>query len=91
MPKPCFGAGQRAITSQNHIKRGFFGSPALADLDTDGDLEIVATALDQHLYAFDGSDGDDLPGFPVKLSSDGADGAEIVTSPAIAEPRRRRR
>ena len=40
--------------------------------------------LDQHLYAWDGN-GDPLPGFPVKLSSTGADGAEIVTSPAIAQ------
>ena len=33
--------------------------------------------------------GDQLPGFPVKLSSPGAAGAEIVTSPAIAAARRR--
>ncbi|MGH2953291.1 MAG: S8 family serine peptidase [Solirubrobacterales bacterium] len=84
VPKPCFDAADRAITSENHIKRGFFGSPALADLDGDGVLDIVAAALDQHLYAFTG-EGDDLPGFPVKLASEGAAGAEIVTSPAIAD------
>jgi len=88
VPKPCFNTADRAITSSNHIKRGFFGSPALADLDGDGILEIVATALDQHLYAFSGLPGvadRDLPNFPVKLESEGADGAEIVTSPAIAD------
>ena len=83
-PHPCFDAPDRAITSANHLKRGFIGSPALADLDGDGGLDIVAGALDQHLYGWDGR-GRALPGFPVKLASEGADGAEIVTSPAIAE------
>jgi hypothetical protein len=80
----CFNAADRAITSDNHIKRGIIGSPALADLDGDGRLDIVSTALDQHLYAWNGQ-GNPLPGFPVKLESEGAAGAEIVTSPAIAE------
>jgi hypothetical protein len=83
-PHPCFNTGDRAITGSNHIKRGFFGSPALADLDCDQRLDIVSGSMDQHLYAWDGQ-GNKLPGFPVKLQSPGADGAEIVTSPAIAE------
>jgi Subtilase family/RTX calcium-binding nonapeptide repeat (4 copies) len=83
-PTPCFDAADRAITSENHIKRGIFGSPALADLDGDDRLDVVAGAMDQHVYAWDGA-GEPLPGFPVKLSSPGADGAEIVTSPAIAQ------
>ncbi len=82
--KPCFDAADRAITSDNHIKRGIFGSPALADLDDDGRLDIVTGAMDQHLYAFDG-DGDALPGFPTKLESEEAAGAEIVNSPVIAQ------
>jgi Subtilase family len=83
-PEPCLAPDQRAITPENHIKRGFAGSPALADLDEDGSLDIVAGAMDQHLYAWDGR-GRELPGFPVKLATEGADGAEIVTSPAIAQ------
>ncbi len=83
-PHPCFNTADRAITSSNHIKRGFFGSPALADLNGDGNLDIVASSLDQHVYAFDGS-GQPLAGWPVKLSSPGAAGAEIVNSPAIAD------
>jgi hypothetical protein len=87
-PKPCFDVAQRAITSENHIKRGFAGAPALADLVAEPAgaprrLEIVAGSLDQHLYAWDG-EGRTLENFPVKLDSDGAPGAEIVTAPAIA-------
>ncbi len=84
VPKPCFNAGDRAITSANHIKRGIFGSVALADLDGDGALDITVGAMDQHVYAWDGS-GHALDGFPAKVASDGADGAEIVNSPAIAQ------
>ncbi len=84
VPKPCFNTADRAITTDNHIKRGFLGATALADLDGDGRLDIVVGSLDQHVYAWDG-DGDYLDGFPVKLETDDADGAEIVTSPAIAE------
>jgi len=84
VPKPCFNAEDRAITSDNHIKRGFLGGTALADLDGDGTLDVVAGSLDQHVYAWDG-EGAPLPGFPVKLATDDVIGAEIVTSPGIAE------
>jgi Ca2+-binding RTX toxin-like protein len=84
VPKPCFDAADRAITSSNHIKRGIFGSPVLADLDGDSRLDIVTGAMDQHVYAWDGH-GDPLPGFPAKLATAGADGAEIVATPAVAQ------
>ena len=66
--KPCFDAADRAITSDNHIKRGFFGSPALADLDGDGGLDIVAGALDQHVYAWDGDGRRRCPASRSKLA-----------------------
>jgi hypothetical protein len=83
-PHPCFDAADRQLTTSNHLKRGFISSAVLVDLDGDFRRDIVASALDQHLYAWDGS-GNPLPGFPVKLSTPGADGAEIVASPVIAE------
>jgi hypothetical protein len=84
VPTPCFNPADRAITRSNHIKRGFLSSAVLADLDLDGSLDIVTAALDQHVYAWSG-DGAPMPHFPVRLATDGADGAEIVTTPAIAE------
>lgn len=50
----------------NRTKPGFASAPALGDLDGDGDLEIVAAALDRHLYAWLG-DGTPVAGFPVLL------------------------
>ena len=82
--KPCFDVEDRAITGSNHIKRGIFGSVALGDINDDGRLDIVSGSMDQHVYAWDGT-GAELSGFPAKLASDGADGAEIVASPAIAQ------
>ena len=76
----------RDINKNNHVKRGFIGSPALADLNGDGRLDIVAAALDQHLYAWSGS-GRSLPGFPRKLEAPGEDlgGAESINTPAVGD------
>ena len=93
--KPCFDKADRAIftdgddaTKDSHIKRGIFGSPALADLDADGRLDVVSGSLDSHVYAWDGA-GNPLPGFPAALDAAPGDPevsrTEIVTSPAIAQ------
>ncbi|HVN50650.1 MAG TPA: hypothetical protein VMT43_04415, partial [Acidimicrobiales bacterium] len=50
----------------NRTKPGFASSPALGDLDGDGRLEIVAAAMDRHLYAWH-ADGTPVAGFPVLL------------------------
>jgi hypothetical protein len=50
----------------NRTLPGFASSPSLGDLDGDGKLEIVAGALDRHLYAWH-ADGTPVAGFPVLL------------------------
>ena len=73
-------------TKQNHVKRGFASSPTLTDLNGDGKLDIAIPALDQHLYAWDGS-GHPIPGFPTKLKSPSEDlvGAESINSAAAGD------
>jgi hypothetical protein len=81
----CFAPADRLLTRDNHLKRGFVASPALADLSGDGVLDIVGASLDQRIYAWDGK-GQAIPGFPVRIDSGAAtDGGEIVASPAIAD------
>jgi hypothetical protein len=80
---PAFSQPQDR-TRSNHVKRGFSASPVLNDLNGDGTLEIVIPALDQHLYAWDGS-GQPVSGFP-KLLKDGdpsIPGAEIINTAAV--------
>jgi hypothetical protein len=48
---------------RNRTQRGFVGSPVLADLDQDGRLEVVAAAMDRHVYAWRAG-GAGMPGFP---------------------------
>jgi hypothetical protein len=48
---------------RNRTQRGFLGSPVLADLDGDGKLEVIAAAMDRHLYAWNAS-GAAVAGFP---------------------------
>ena len=62
-----------------------YASPALADLDANGRLDIVVGAADQKLYAWNGR-GARLPGWPV-LARDGPEGdvAKILSSPAVGD------
>jgi hypothetical protein len=53
---------------RNRTQRGFIGSPVLADIDHNdgGRLEVVAAAMDRHVYAWN-DDGRGVPGFPVTV------------------------
>jgi hypothetical protein len=48
----------------NRLQRGIVGAPALADLQGDGKLDIVTSAMDRHVYAWQPS-GRLVPGWPV--------------------------
>jgi hypothetical protein len=48
----------------NRLQPGFLAAPVLADLDGDDRLEIVAAAMDRHVYVWR-ADGSPQPGWPV--------------------------
>jgi hypothetical protein len=75
----------RAPIEHGQLDAAIYGSPALADLDRDGKLDIVVGAADQRVYAVKGN-GRDVPGWPV-LARDGEQGniAKILASPAIGD------
>jgi hypothetical protein len=65
------------------LDSAIYASPALADLNGDGRLDVVVGAADQKIYAWSGR-GRRLPGWPV-LARDGGDLAKILSSPAVGD------
>jgi hypothetical protein len=59
----------------------FYSSPALADLNSDGCLDIVIGGTDGKVYAWNGSNTDLLPGWPKSTSESKA----VLVSPLVAE------
>jgi hypothetical protein len=53
-------------SKQRFAESGFHASPVLADLDQDGDLEIIGASMDQWIYAWH-HDGSLVSGWPVHL------------------------
>jgi hypothetical protein len=53
-------------SKRRRTQHGFVGSPVLVELDGNdgGRLEVVAAAMDRHVYAWN-HDGSSVPGFPV--------------------------
>ncbi|MGH9111255.1 MAG: S8 family serine peptidase [Acidimicrobiales bacterium] len=68
-----------AQDEHNRTKPGFIGSPALGQLDSDPELEIVAAAMDRHVYAWN-HDGSPVPGWPVLVVDPAEVGAVDPTS-----------
>lgn len=60
LPNQPFVENRRGNT--NRTQHGFIGSPVLADLDGDGKQELIAAAMDRHVYAWEANDTN--PGSP---------------------------
>jgi hypothetical protein len=73
---------QHAPASRGLTDGEIYSSPALADLNGDGKLDVVFGAADQRIYAVDGR-GRDLPGWPVRARSVGP--AKILSSAAVGD------
>ena len=74
-------------TSTDHRKRGFLAAPTIADLDGDGTREVIAAALDGHLYVWAG-DGTLHDGFPLRLADPAQEefiGGELIGTPAVGD------
>jgi len=67
-----------------------FASPLIADVDGDGNLDVIAAMSNGRIYALD-ADGQMINGFPVRLplSAKGLDpprpGDEILSTPAVGD------
>ncbi len=82
-------ANQANAGEDNLVDDGFMVGAALGDLDGDGKLDIVAAAMDQHVYVWNWR-GQLLPGWPVKAawpfdSYVPVKGARINTAPAVGD------
>ncbi len=75
-----------AVTNENWtLDEGFFSVPVLYDLDGDGDLEIVAAAMDMHVYVWH-HDGSEMDGWPVLVNDPiETQRARIIVTPAIGD------
>ncbi|MHB1710768.1 MAG: S8/S53 family peptidase [Acidimicrobiales bacterium] len=60
---PAF-SGPSAANTNNRVLPGFASNAALADLGGNGQLDVVAAAMDRHVYAWTPS-GKPVPGWPV--------------------------
>jgi len=80
------GGGARLVFDQADTttgsRHGFFGAPAVGDIDGDGWLEVVATGLDHHVHAWEASTGARQPGFPSHTYD------TSLSSPALADVNR---
>jgi hypothetical protein len=77
----------RPATPARRIESGILSRPVLAELDGRPGLEIIATAMDSHVYAWT-KDGLPLDGFPVRVWNPAVSpeqSAKIVSTPVVGD------
>ena len=76
----------RRPAANGRLDAAIYASPALADLDRDGKLDVVFGAADQRIYAVKGT-GRLVKGWPVlaRDNASGGDPEKILSSPAIGD------
>jgi hypothetical protein len=77
------------LTRDTVIDSGFFAAPVLYDLDGEPGLEIIAAAMDQHIYVWH-ADGSPMAPYPVRIYQQGDPVSErqrdrIVATPAVGD------
>ncbi|MCW2621011.1 MAG: repeat-containing protein [Frankiales bacterium] len=60
-------ADKRQLFYAKVADAGIFATPAVADLDGNGSLDITVSGFDQYLHAWTGGGGPEMRGFPVPL------------------------
>ena len=82
-----FSRGFTDFREQNRLDEGFAGGAVLADLDGNGDFEIIAGGMDQYLYVWN-HDGTPFDGFPVLLQDNEEPdpvSERIMATPAVGD------
>lgn len=77
------GTFDERLAHLHRMQPGFLASPVLADIDRDprGDLEIVAAAMDRHVYAWH-ANGEAVRGWPVVV----VDRSKLIEGPQAIDP-----
>lgn len=86
-PVAIIGRLPEEFGPHNDWDNGFLSAPSLYDLDGDGNLEIIAAAMDQRLYVWDHTGADWGP-YPIEVCDPAicdTDGARIINTPAIGD------
>jgi hypothetical protein len=68
-----------------HLSEFAFASPALGDLDGNGDLEIIINTNDGYVHAFN-ADGSVVPGWPRLVTTPAGDRGQVVHVSTWASP-----
>ena len=86
-PVHAIGREPAEFDDDHTYDQGFMGAPTLADLDGDGQLEIIGLGMDSRLYAWT-ADGGDYGPYPMEIcypSLCGEIGTRAITSPAVGD------